>query len=92
MNRVRAGTVARRTWWFRPRNPDDGPHPVAIVALAGLAGSIPFSNLAARVRAGVDLRDVGTGTVSGTALFDVAGFGPPVRRGQGGDRPDFGRP
>jgi acyl phosphate:glycerol-3-phosphate acyltransferase len=47
-----------------------------VVALAGLAGSIPFSNLAARARAGVDLRDVGTGTVSGTALFDVAGFGP----------------
>ena len=24
----------------------------------------------------VDLRDVGTGTVSGTALYHVAGFGP----------------
>jgi acyl phosphate:glycerol-3-phosphate acyltransferase len=52
------------------------PHPAAVVALAGVAGSIPFSNLAARARAGVDLRHVGTGTVSGTALFDVAGFGP----------------
>ena len=39
-----------------------------------LAGSIPFSNLAARWRAGVDLRDTGTGTVSGTALYRVAGF------------------
>ena len=39
-------------------------------------GAIPFSNLAARWRAGVDLRTVGTGTVSGTSLYDVAGFGP----------------
>jgi glycerol-3-phosphate acyltransferase PlsY len=105
VDRVRAGTVARHTWWFRPRAADEArdepghdqpraapgddppppaesghgrwrPHPVAVVALAGLAGSIPFSNLAARFRAGVDLREVGTGTVSGTALFDVAGFGP----------------
>jgi glycerol-3-phosphate acyltransferase PlsY len=87
VNRVRAGTVARHAWWFRPRragdadddvhnDADGGLHPVAVVALAGLAGSIPFSNLAARVRAGVDLRDVGNGTVSGTALFGVAGFGP----------------
>jgi glycerol-3-phosphate acyltransferase PlsY len=37
---------------------------------------VPFSNLAARARAGVDLRDMGTGTVSGTALYSVAGFGP----------------
>jgi len=39
------------------------------------AGSIPFSNIAARRRAGVDLREVGTGTVSGTSLYRVAGFG-----------------
>jgi acyl phosphate:glycerol-3-phosphate acyltransferase len=90
VNRVRAGIVARHAWWFRPRAAPEGdppdrteavrrrwrPHPAAVVAVAGLAGSIPFSNLAARARAGVDLRDVGTGTVSGTALFDVAGFGP----------------
>lgn len=49
---------------------------VGVVGLAWLAGSVPFSNLAARARAGVDLRGVGTGTVSGTALYDVAGFGP----------------
>jgi glycerol-3-phosphate acyltransferase PlsY len=47
-----------------------------VIALAWLAGSIPFSNIAARRRAGVDLRDVGGGTVSGTALHGVAGFGP----------------
>lgn len=50
--------------------------PVAVVGLSYLAGSVPFSNLAARAGASVDLRDVGTGTVSGTALFEVTGFGP----------------
>ena len=39
-------------------------------------GSIPTSNIAARRRADVDLRDVGSGTVSGTNLFRVAGFAP----------------
>lgn len=48
----------------------------AVVALSYLAGSIPFSNLMARHRASVDLRDVGTGTVSGTGLYEVTGFGP----------------
>lgn len=38
--------------------------------------AIPFSNLAARLTRGVDLRQVGNGTVSGTALYQVAGFGP----------------
>lgn len=52
------------------------PNPVAVIALGWLAGSIPFANIAARIRAGVDLRDVGGGTVSGTALHGVAGFGP----------------
>ena len=51
------------------------PAPV-VVGAAFLAGSVPFSNIAARARAGVDLRDVGGGTVSGTALHQVAGFGP----------------
>ena len=51
------------------------PAPV-VVGAAWLAGSIPFSQLAARVRAGVDLREVGSGTVSGTSLYEVAGFGP----------------
>jgi glycerol-3-phosphate acyltransferase PlsY len=47
-----------------------------VLALGFAFGSIPFSNIAARLRRGVDLRDVGTGTVSGTALHQVAGFGP----------------
>ena len=51
------------------------PVPV-VLAAAWLAGSVPFSNIAARRRAGVDLRQVGSGTVSGTALHEVAGFGP----------------
>jgi glycerol-3-phosphate acyltransferase PlsY len=45
---------------------------VMVVAFA--AGSVPFSNLAARITRGVDLRTVGTGTVSGTSLFRVSGF------------------
>jgi glycerol-3-phosphate acyltransferase PlsY len=48
----------------------------AVLVCSFAAGSIPFSNIAARRRAGVDLRDVDTGTVSGTNLFRVAGFGP----------------
>jgi acyl phosphate:glycerol-3-phosphate acyltransferase len=49
---------------------------VGILLAAFLAGAIPFSNLAARRAKGVDLRRVGTGTVSGTSLYRVAGFGP----------------
>lgn len=51
------------------------PAPVLIVA-SYLLGSIPFTNIAARRLEGVDLRNVGTGTVSGTSLHQVAGFGP----------------
>jgi len=46
-----------------------------------LAGAVPFSNIAARWRAGVDLRRVGTGTVSGSGLAAVAGPGPLVVAG-----------
>jgi glycerol-3-phosphate acyltransferase PlsY len=45
-----------------------------VLAVAFVAGSVPFSNIAARLTRGVDLRTVGTGTVSGTSLFRVAGF------------------
>ena len=41
-----------------------------------VAGSVPFSNIASRLLRGVDLRQVETGTVSGTSLYKVAGFGP----------------
>jgi glycerol-3-phosphate acyltransferase PlsY len=46
------------------------------VAAAFAVGSIPFSNIAARLTRGVDLRGVANGTVSGTSLYRVAGFGP----------------
>jgi acyl phosphate:glycerol-3-phosphate acyltransferase len=41
-----------------------------------IVASIPFSYLMARRVSGVDLRQVGSGTVSGTGLYEVAGFGP----------------
>ncbi|HEX9343567.1 MAG TPA: glycerol-3-phosphate acyltransferase [Actinomycetota bacterium] len=48
----------------------------AKLGIAFLIGAIPFSNLAARLTKGVDLRAVGSGTVSGTSLYRVAGWGP----------------
>jgi glycerol-3-phosphate acyltransferase PlsY len=50
--------------------------PLAVVGASYAAGAVPFSGLAARLAAGADLRQVGTGTVSGTGLYHVAGFGP----------------
>jgi glycerol-3-phosphate acyltransferase PlsY len=47
-----------------------------ILLLSFLSGAVPFSNIAARSVRGVDLREVGGGTVSGTALYRVAGFWP----------------
>jgi glycerol-3-phosphate acyltransferase PlsY len=47
-----------------------------VLGLAYLAGAVPFSNVAARLLRGVDLRELGTGTVSGTALYRIAGFAP----------------
>jgi glycerol-3-phosphate acyltransferase PlsY len=51
------------------------------VPLAFAAGAVPFSNLMALWAKGVDLRSVGGGTVSGTALFEVAGPWPLVAVG-----------
>ncbi|MST32851.1 hypothetical protein GHK86_08980, partial [Acidimicrobiaceae bacterium USS-CC1] len=54
-----------------------GPHGARrwlVLPVAYLVGSVPFANLAATRTRGVDLRTVGTGTVSGTGLFAVAGF------------------
>jgi glycerol-3-phosphate acyltransferase PlsY len=48
----------------------------AILLLSFAAGAVPTSNLFARAARGVDLRDVGSGTVSGTSLYRVAGFLP----------------
>jgi glycerol-3-phosphate acyltransferase PlsY len=55
--------------------------PIAVLAAAFFAGSVPFSQIAACRFSGEDLRQVGTGTVSGTALYRVAGFGPLVKAG-----------
>jgi glycerol-3-phosphate acyltransferase PlsY len=44
-------------------------------------GSVPFSGIAARLLKGVDLRRTGTGTVSGTGLYEVAGFAPMAMAG-----------
>lgn len=48
----------------------------AVLAVAYLAGAVPFSQIVARKTRGVDLRTVGAGTVSGTGLYRVAGLGP----------------
>jgi len=53
-------------WWRTPS---------VVLAASYLAGSIPFSQLMSKKRRGVDLRTVGSGTVSGTSLYKVAGFG-----------------
>jgi glycerol-3-phosphate acyltransferase PlsY len=50
--------------------------PLAVLACSFVAGSIPSSQIAARARGGIDLRDVASGTVSGTSLYRVAGFVP----------------
>ena len=47
-----------------------------VLAIAFFVGAIPFSNIAAHLTRGVDLRSVDSGTVSGTNLYKVAGFGP----------------
>jgi len=48
-------------------------HPLGVLALSYLAGAIPVSNVAAVATTGRDLREVGTGTVSGSGLYSVAG-------------------
>ena len=62
-----------------PGAPDGRSKPDLVwlaVPLGFAAAAVPFANIAARIFRGVDLRNVGTGTVSGTGLYEVAGFGP----------------
>lgn len=47
-----------------------------MLGLSYLVGSIPLSQVAAIVLRGIDLKTVGSGTVSGTNLYEVTGFGP----------------
>lgn len=49
---------------------------LGVLSAAYLAGAIPFSQIASRITSGTDLRGVDSGTVSGTNLYKVAGFGP----------------
>jgi glycerol-3-phosphate acyltransferase PlsY len=71
-----AGT---RRWGLNGRGPSrlrPSLAPLAAIPAGFVAGSVPFSNLVAHRTRGVDLRNVGTGTVSGTALYQQAGFLP----------------
>lgn len=52
--------------------------PVALVALAYLVGSIPFSFLVAKVMAGKDVRDFGSRNVGATNVARTAGKGAGV--------------
>src|SRR5512138_1483173 len=51
------------------------------VLTAYLLGAIPFTQIVSRRLTGIDLRTVGTGTVSGTGLYNVAGLWPLVLGG-----------
>jgi acyl phosphate:glycerol-3-phosphate acyltransferase len=48
----------------------------AVLAVSFAAGGVPFANIASMRLAGTDLRQVDSGTVSGSALFKVTGFWP----------------
>jgi glycerol-3-phosphate acyltransferase PlsY len=48
----------------------------AVAAISYLVGAIPFSGILARLLRGVDLRTTGSGTVSGTGLYRIAGWRP----------------
>lgn len=50
--------------------------PLVVLVVSYGAAAIPFSGALARFLRGVDLRDTGSGTVSGTGLYRVAGLGP----------------
>ena len=62
-----------------PKRPELKPE--IVVGAGYLAGAIPFANLIARATKGVDLREVGTGTVSGTGLFYETGLKPLLAAG-----------
>lgn len=71
--------VSSRHVMWRSGAGGDGGDPLelpgwVVVPAAFAAGAVPFSNLTARLLRGIDLRSVGSGTVSGTGLYRVAGF------------------
>ncbi len=59
------------------RRASSTPAPIVLAVSYGVA-AIPFSGALARLLRGADLRRTGSGTVSGTGLYRVAGFGPLV--------------
>jgi glycerol-3-phosphate acyltransferase PlsY len=52
-----------------------------VLAVSYAAGAVPHTQIAARLLRDVDLREHGTGTVSGSGLFEVAGLGPLLAAG-----------
>ena len=54
---------------------------IAALVAAYLAGSIPVSNIVARLTRGADLRQFGSGAVSPSNLYRVAGLWPTVAAG-----------
>ena len=46
-----------------------------VLVVAYLVGAVPASNIVAHLTTGRDLRRFGTGTVSGSGLYGLAGFG-----------------
>lgn len=57
-----------------PADPPARPRRWLAIGAAYAAGAVPWSQIAAQRLVGADLRKVGTGTVSGTALYQVAGM------------------
>lgn len=54
---------------------------VGALIAAYLAGAIPVSNIVAHLTRGVDLREIGSGTVSPSNLYRVVGLWPTVAAG-----------
>jgi acyl phosphate:glycerol-3-phosphate acyltransferase len=52
-----------------------------VLVTSYVAGAIPFAQILARLTSTTDLRDHGIGTVSASALKDVAGIGPVITAG-----------
>jgi acyl phosphate:glycerol-3-phosphate acyltransferase len=52
-----------------------------VLVTSYVAGAIPFAQILARLKSTTDLRDHGIGTVSASALKDVAGIGPVITAG-----------
>lgn len=57
------------------------PPALGVLAVSFLAGAVPFSYVSARALRKVDLRSQGTGTVSATGVWQIAGAGPLVVTG-----------